>query len=347
MMPRKTHWNEKKTNNEENTFVSSGKGMPAVTATKYEPAILIESLVKRYDLSHPPAVDGIDLEVSHGEIFGFLGPNGAGKTTTIGICTTRVIATSGRVRVVGVDVASDPALVKQFIGVVTQYSTLDRSLTTLENLIYHVRYFGAGWREAQRKAEALLTHFQLADSACRMPDQLSGGMAQRLQIARAIGHDPQVLFLDEPTAGLDPQSRLGFWDLVKQLRQEGTTILLTTHNMEEANELCDRVAIIDHGHILVCDSPERLIQTAVTKTEIHLELSETPQELLAALCSIPGVDTAVAVPDGIRILASGQDGLLLQRVVEATHDHSLRNLTLKMPTLETVFIELTGRALRE
>lgn len=317
-----------------------------MSATRPEPAILIEALVKRYGATNVPAVDGIDLEVRRGEIFGLLGPNGAGKTTTIGVCTTRVIATSGRVRVVGVDVAADPARVKRFIGVVTQYSTLDRSLTALENLVYHARYFGARRREARRRAETLLDRFRLTDSARRMPDELSGGMAQRLQIARAIGHGPLVLFLDEPTAGLDPQSRLSLWDLVRELREEGTTILLTTHNMAEADELCDRVAIIDHGHILVCDTPDRLKQMTGTETEIHLDISEVPPDLLAALRALPGIDSAVAVPEGIRILASSRDGLL-QRVVEAAHGHALWNVSVKEPTLETVFIELTGRALRD
>jgi ABC-2 type transport system ATP-binding protein len=317
-----------------------------VTGTRPEPAILIEALVKRYGASNVLAVDGIDLEVRRGEIFGLLGPNGAGKTTTIGVCTTRVIATAGRVRVVGVDVAADPARVKRFIGVVTQYSTLDRSLTALENLTYHARYFGARRREARRRAETLLDRFRLTDSARRMPDELSGGMAQRLQIARAIGHGPLVLFLDEPTAGLDPQSRLGLWDLVRELREEGTTILLTTHNMAEADELCDRVAIIDYGRILVCDAPERLKQMTGTKTEIHLDFPEAPQGLLAGLSALPGIDSAVAVPEGIRVLASGRDGLL-QRVVEAARGHALRNVSVKVPTLETVFIELTGRALRD
>jgi ABC-2 type transport system ATP-binding protein len=317
-----------------------------MTDTTSEPAILIEKLVKRYGASDVPAVDGIDMEVRCGEIFGLLGPNGAGKTTTIGICTTRVLATSGRVQVVGLDVAADPARVKRFIGVVTQYSTLDRSLTTFENLFYHARYFGTPRQEARGRAEALLTRFQLADAAQRMPDHLSGGMAQRLQIARAIGHGPQVLFLDEPTAGLDPQSRLVLWDLVKELRADGTTILLTTHNMAEADELCDRVAIIDHGHILVCDTPERLKQSTRTETEIHLDLPETSPDLLTTLGGLPGVDSVVAVPDGIRILASGRNGLL-QHVVEAAHGHALRNISIKEPSLETVFIELTGRALRD
>jgi ABC-2 type transport system ATP-binding protein len=319
-----------------------------VTRSEHEPAILIEGLVKQYGgPSGVRAVDGIDLEVERGEIFGFLGPNGAGKTTTIGVCTTRVIATAGKVHVVGLDVTSDPAELKRFIGVVTQYSTLDRSLSALENLSYHARYFGAGSRDARRRAEALLERFQLAESADRMPDQLSGGMAQRLQIARAIGHGPQVLFLDEPTAGLDPQSRLSLWDLVRELRAEGTTILLTTHNMAEADELCDRVAIIDHGRILVCDPPDRLKQRTSLKTEIHLELGQTPQSpLIEALRAVPGVESVLPAPEGIRLLASAGDGLV-QRVVEAAHGHALQNLSVKEPTLETVFIDVTGRALRD
>ena len=317
-----------------------------MTATKPAPAILIEQLVKRYGGSQAAAVDGIDLEVRRGEIFGLLGPNGAGKTTSIGVCTTRVNATSGQVRVVGVDVAAAPALVKRFIGVVTQYSTLDRSLTAFENLAFHARYFGAGRREARRRAEALLERFQLSDSARRMPDQLSGGMAQRLQIARAIGHDPLVLFLDEPTAGLDPQSRLSLWDLVRELREEGTTILLTTHNMAEADELCDRVAIIDHGRILVCDTPRQLKQMTAAATEIQLDVPQVPRHLLAALRALAGVHSAETDAGGIRILASGRDGLL-QQIVEVAHGHALRNVSVKQPTLETVFIKLTGRALRD
>jgi len=317
-----------------------------MSATKAAPAILVEQLVKRYGGSRAPAVDGIDLEVRRGEIFGLLGPNGAGKTTSIGVCTTRVNATSGQVRVVGVDVAAAPALVKRFIGVVTQYSTLDRSLTAFENLVFHARYFGAGRREARRRAEALLERFQLSDSARRMPDQLSGGMAQRLQIARAIGHGPLVLFLDEPTAGLDPQSRLSLWDLVRELREEGTTILLTTHNMAEADELCDRVAIIDHGRILVCNTPRQLKQMTAAATEIQLDVPQVPRHLLAALRALAGVHSAETDAGGIRILASGRDGLL-QQIVEAAHGHALRNVSVKQPTLETVFIKLTGRALRD
>jgi ABC-2 type transport system ATP-binding protein len=257
-----------------------------------------------------------------------------------------VTVSFGSVLVAGVDVASDPARMKRHIGVVTQYNTLDRSLTAFENLYFHACYFGASWREAKHRAEALLDRFHLADSARRMPDELSGGMAQRLQIARAIGHGPQVLFLDEPTAGLDPQSRLGLWDLVRELRKEGATILLTTHNMAEAEELCDRVAIIDHGRVLVCDTPKRLKQMTRTETEFHLDFAEVTSDLLKSLNTLAGIHSALAVPDGIRILASGRDGLL-QQIVEACRGHALRNVSVKDPTLETVFIELTGRAFRE
>jgi ABC-2 type transport system ATP-binding protein len=311
------------------------------------PAILIEGLVKQYGgASGVRAVDGIDLEVRRGEIFGFLGPNGAGKTTTIAVCTTRARATAGTVHVVGVNVATDPARLKRHIGVVTQYSTLDRSLTALENLAYHARYFGAGAKEARRRAEELLERFTLSDAANRMPDQLSGGMAQRLQIARAIGHGPQVLFLDEPTAGLDPQSRLVLWDLVRDLRRDGVTILLTTHDMAEADTLCDRVAIIDHGRILVCDRPDHLRAQTSAPIEVHLTFGKPADDLIAPLSAVAGVQSVQGVPDGLRLIAASRDGLV-QRVVEASRGHALQNLSVKEPTLETIFIQLTGRDLRD
>src|SRR3954468_2276363 len=200
----------------------------------------------------------MNLTVYQGEIFGLLGPNGAGKTTTAGMLTTRVIPTSGRALVGGIDVIRHPALAKQVIGVVPQPNTLDRSLTVWENLYFHGRYFGMGAAASRAAADDMLGKFRLAERAKAPVMALSGGMAQRLMVARAILHRPAILFLDEPTAGLDPQSRIAMWEILGELHDEGQTILLTTHYMEEADSLCDRVAIMDHGRILALDTPAAL-----------------------------------------------------------------------------------------
>ena len=310
-------------------------------------AIRIDGLVKHY--GGPDgirAVDGIDLDVGRAEIFGLLGPNGAGKTTTIGVCTTRVFATAGRVLVHGVDVDTDPALAKRFIGVVTQYNTLDRSCTAWENLYFHARYFGLPRSAARRRADELLERFRLADRRDAMPDELSGGMAQRLQVARAISHGPAVLFLDEPTAGLDPQSRLALWAIVRQLRDEGTAVFLTTHNMLEAEELCGRVAIIDHGRILQCDTPEVLRRSTGAETVIDLRVDGSRDTLAESLGRLPHVTSVAETPDGLRLLTSSRENML-QQVVEAARGHAIADISVREPTLETVFIELTGRALRD
>jgi len=204
------------------------------------------------------AVDGVDLDVRPGEVFGLLGPNGAGKTTTIGMLTTRVVPTGGTARIDGIDVAARPTRVKRRIGVVSQTNTLDRSLTVRENLTFHGRYFGLGGRESARRADELLARFRLADRRDADVNTLSGGMAQRLMVARALLHRPAVLFLDEPSTGLDPQSRLALWEVLRGLHAEGQTILLTTHSMDEADQLCERVAIMDHGRILALDTPTEL-----------------------------------------------------------------------------------------
>src|ERR1700760_2127973 len=220
-----------------------------------------EDLTKVYGGTDFAAVDRLNLDVVVGEIFGLLGPNGAGKTTTAGMLTTRVVPTSGRAFIAGVDVAAHPALAKQLSGIVSQQNTLDRQLTVWENLYFHGRLFGIKARESRRIADELLAQFQLSRWAKASVYALSGGMAQRLMVARAIFHRPSVLFLDEPTAGLDPQSRLALWDLLGQLHADGQTILLTTHYMEEADRLCQRVAIMDHGKILALDTPAALKQS--------------------------------------------------------------------------------------
>jgi ABC-2 type transport system ATP-binding protein len=294
------------------------------------------------------AVDGINLAVKPGELFGLLGPNGAGKTTTIGICTTRTLPTSGQVRIAGVDVVAHPAMVRRSIGVVPQYNTLDRSLTIFENLYFHCKYFGFSAAEARERANALLKQFLLLERAKSFPSQLSGGLQQRVQIARAIAHRPSVLFLDEPSAGLDPQSRIAMWDAVRGLREEGITVVLTTHYMEEADELCERVAIIDHGKVLALDSPDRLKTTlgANTRIELALRSDDSTQPLADKLRQMPQIRSVEQIAGGLRLMAQKIDGLLPE-LVQATQSFGVRDISINEPSLETVFIELTGRDLRE
>jgi ABC-2 type transport system ATP-binding protein len=312
------------------------------------PSIRLTDLTKVYEAAGVRAVDGIDLEVGQGELFGLLGPNGAGKTTIVGMCTTRVLPTGGRVEVDGVDVVADPAGVRRRIGVVTQYNTLDRACTVAENIYYHCRFFGMSKASGRRRTDGLLEQFRLADRAEAMPDELSGGMAQRLQVARAIAHHPQVLFLDEPTAGLDPQSRIALWDIVADLRREGITVLLTTHYMEEAEQLCERVAIIDQGRILVCDTPASLVKGLNAGRVVLLALDSRDAGLLARLHAIEGVTEVQPTDDGgVRLLAATANGRLLPQVVEAAQPNGVRDLAINDPSLETVFISLTGRELRD
>lgn len=311
------------------------------------PIVDIQKLYKTYPGKVPiEAVKGIDLIVTSGELFGLLGPNGAGKSTTISICTTRALPTSGSANVAGFDVVAHPAVARQFMGVVPQYNTLDRQCTIWENIYFHCRYFGFNAAQASSRTSELLEMFKLSERGKSFVRELSGGLAQRVQIARAIAHNPKILFLDEPSAGLDPQSRLALWDSIRALRLQGITILLTTHYMEEADALCDRVAIIDHGRILVCDTPEQLKRSVGAQKVFALHLNRSDSDLLAnRLREIPGVTSVENFADGLRVFTSGGEGLL-PRVVEVTGD-KLRDISVSETSLETVFIKLTGRDLRE
>ena len=296
------------------------------------------------------AVDGIDLRVHSGELFGLLGPNGAGKTTTISMATTRALPTSGTIRIAGVDVVEKASMARRFIGVVPQYNTLDRSCTVAENVHFHCLYFGMSSVEASARTAQVLEQFRLSDRAKAYPQALSGGLAQRLQIGRAIAHRPKVLFLDEPSAGLDPQSRIAMWEAVSGLRNEGLTVVLTTHYMEEADELCDRLAIIDHGKILVEDTPAALKASVGGDKiyELRLQDGDRSGQLEASLRGLSGVNRVESIDNGggLRVLAKAQDGLLAS-VVTTANAFGLRDVTTAEPSLETVFIRLTGRDLRE
>jgi ABC-2 type transport system ATP-binding protein len=314
-----------------------------------EEVIRTVGLTKSYPGTDFKAVDGLDLTVGSGEIFGLLGPNGAGKTTTAGMLTTRVVPTSGQAFIGGVDVVAHPALTKQLIGVVSQQNTLDRALTCWENLYYHGRLFGMGARASRSAADELLEKFQLAKWAKASVYALSGGMAQRLMVARSIMHRPAVLFLDEPTAGLDPQGRLSLWEILGELNRDGQTILLTTHYMEEADQLCGRVAIMDHGKILALDTPSRLKATVGADTIVTVKVADPPDDLAEVIAAeIDAARPGRRVDGGAEIHLAGADGAI-PRIVEVTERRGYRLLDLSVaaPTLETVFINLTGKDLRD
>ncbi len=297
------------------------------------------------------ALDGITFEVAKGEFFGLLGPNGAGKTTTIGILTTRVRSTGGQALVDGVDAGQNPVAVKRRIGVVPQTNNLDRSLTGREILLFHAAYFGVPRPVREKRAQELLDRFQLAERADEKPTGYSGGMAQRLKIARALMHDPAILFLDEPTTGLDPQARRAIWDLLLELHRRGITLLLTTHYMEEADRLCGRIAIIDHGKLLALDTPSRLKAGVPGGYLVELQLRSEPDELewfQSALASLPGV-VAVQPQDGrIRVYADKAEGLLAESMrLAGERGITVTDAHVAEPSLENLFLHLTGRHLRD
>jgi len=312
-------------------------------------AIHTEDLTKIYSGTDFAAVDKLNLDVQAGEIFGLLGPNGAGKTTTAGMLTTRVVPTSGRAFLGGVDVAAQPALAKQLSGIVSQENTLDRQLTVWENLYFHGRLFGMGAKESRRIADELLAQFQLSKWAKASVYALSGGMAQRLMVARAIFHRPAVLFLDEPTAGLDPQSRLALWDLLGELHRDGQTIMLTTHYMEEADRLCKRVAIMDHGKILAMDTPAALKQSIDADTIVTVKTTGDPSRLAERLLrDVDGVRRSRVADGSVELHMQGDDRVVPRLVLAAEQDgYNLIDLSISEPSLETVFINLTGKELRD
>jgi ABC-2 type transport system ATP-binding protein len=328
-----------------------------------ETVIEVDNLVKRYPKAATNAVDGVSFAVPRGEIFAMLGPNGAGKTTTTGILTTRISLTSGRATVAGVDVGKDPVSARSRISVVPQKMTLDRSMNAQQNLQFHAAYHDVPKRERVARAAELLEAFDLTSQRKLKPDFMSGGQQQRLMIARALMHRPDVLFLDEPTTGLDPQVRRWVWERIRGLRDEGVAVLLTTHYLDEAAELADRVGIMDHGSLLTVGTPGALTAhlTGTTTLDVAASLpaDADPTALETVLTGLPGVERVERIqhhnPDDTdqeksvkqRLYLSDEVQDVIAGVTACIAEHArLRDLSIGRPSLEDVFIELTGRSLR-
>jgi ABC-2 type transport system ATP-binding protein len=295
------------------------------------------------------ALDSLTLDIEPGEIFGLLGPNGAGKSTTVGILTTRVRPTAGQAWIGDHDVWQNRVAVKRVIGVVPQRPNLDFGLTAREVLVFHGAYFAIPSAERNRRAQELLERFQLTDRADQLLYGFSGGMMQRLSIARALMHDPEVLFLDEPSAGLDPQTRLLLWQVIRQYRERGRTVVLTTHNMDEADELCDRVAIVDHGKVIALGTPKDLKSSIPGGYVIRINVSEAKPDLVQQLKRMPGV-TDVRKPGGSAIdIYADQGGPLIAEIASLAMlaRVDLHDVRISEPSLENLFLHHTGRSLRD
>jgi ABC-2 type transport system ATP-binding protein len=291
------------------------------------------------------ALCGVDLEVTAGTVLGLLGPNGAGKTTIIRILTTLLKPDGGSARVAGLDVVRDAAALREQIGLAGQYAAVDENLTGLENLTMVGRLYGESRATAKQRGHELLERFELLDAANRPMKTYSGGMRRRLDLAAALVANPPVLFLDEPTTGLDPRSRLELWETIERLVAEGTTVLLTTQNLDEADRLATDIAVIDHGRLLAEGTPDELKdQVGGQRLEISLEDAARAEQAVRALASItddaPDVDGDL-VTVGVR----GRGGAIVGAVRALDHESiGIADIALRRPTLDDVFLSLTGHA---
>ncbi len=306
------------------------------------PALLhARALTKRFGAF--TAVDGVDFDVAPGESFGFLGPNGAGKTSTMRMIACMSPATSGELRVLGMDPATQGPLIRARLGVVPQSDSLDMELTVEENLVIYGRYFDLSYREARARARDLLSFVQLTERARDAVEPLSGGMKRRVTIARSLINQPELLLLDEPTTGLDPQARHLLWDRLYRLKQEGVTLILTTHYMDEAEQLCDRLVVMDKARIVAEGSPRALIERHASREVVELRFPVDGRADVAD--QLDGLaDRVEALPD--RFLLYSDDG---EATVVAVHDRGLRPeaVLVRRASLEDVFLRLTGRSLVE
>src|SRR5258708_2133436 len=310
-----------------------------VSASSTNPLISARGLTKRF--GELTAVDGIDFEVARGEAFGFLGPNGAGKTSTMRMIAAVSPVTAGELKIFGQDPATRGAEIRARLGVVPQTDTLDVAITVRENLIMYARYFDIPWAEGRKRADELLEFVQLQERANDKVEQLSGGMKRRLTIARALINEPDLLLLDEPTTGLDPQARHLVWDRLYRLKQRGVTLVLTTHYMDEAEQLCDRLVVMDKARIAAVGSPRELIDRYSTREVLELRFPIDKQPPLDGKLN-DLAERIEVLPD--RVLLYTSDG---DEAIAAVHRRGLQPETalVRRSTLEDVFLRLTGRSL--
>lgn len=309
----------------------------ATVADARAPLVRVRGLVKRY--GNVTAVDGLDFDIRPGEAFGLLGPNGAGKTTTFKVFTTAVLRTAGEVSLFGLDPSRDSVALKSKVGVIGQEDTLDDDLNVINNLRIYGGFFGLSRSEVDRKAERLLAFMGLSEKRTARPFMLSGGMKRRLMIVRALLNDPQLLLLDEPTTGLDPQVRHQIWQALRRLKQQGLTILLTTHYMEEAAQLADRVGIMDHGTIVAVGTPRGLIEETLPPYVLEFGMIGQP-EGWQVICARKGM----LEQHGDRVYVFADDEAPLR---EAIVEANLGNAQTRPSSLEDVFLKRTGHALEE
>jgi lipooligosaccharide transport system ATP-binding protein len=316
---------------------------PAVTipATTFTPLIRARGLTKRFGAF--TAVESIDFEVRAGESFGFLGPNGAGKTSTMRMVACVSPRTEGELSVLGMDPATEGTRIRARIGVVPQDDTLDTELTVAENLLIYGRYFDLSYAETRRRADELLEFVQLKERSRDLVEPLSGGMKRRLTIARALINEPDLLLLDEPTTGLDPQAPHLVWERLYRLKQRGTTLILTTHYMDEAEQLCDRLVVMDKARIVAEGSPRELIDKYATREVLELRFAVGVQETLDS--KLEGLGERIEhLPDRVLVYAANGEAA----AVEA-HERGLKpeSVLVRRSSLEDVFLRLTGRTLVE
>jgi ABC-2 type transport system ATP-binding protein len=311
-------------------------------------AIKVENLTKKF--GEFTAVDELSFGVFEGELFGLLGPNGAGKTTTIKMLSTLLKSSSGNAEVAGYNPAKNPDAVRKNIGIVFQDPALDGKLTGYENLDFHSRMYGLNKEERKKRIKGVLEMVELTDKANVLVETYSGGMKRRLEIARGLIHKPKILFLDEPTIGLDAQTRRNMWDYIKKLSKKDITIVLTTHYMEEADFLCDRIAIIDHGKIIALDTPENLKKTVSTDI-IALEISNQSRDIdgyLALLNKFKWIK-GIKWKSGILHLNVKEGDKKIPRLIKIANNFNviITAVNLHKPSLEDVFIKITGKSIRE